>query len=288
MYCKHCGASIPEGSVFCSACGKSQTGGAAGQTSGQKPVGPVQPPVYTVPAKWTNTGLIIAICTLGVLAAAALVFAGITLFSAPKDEAAGFADVYDDLIASSDIGTSAESSLGVDPTQEPAEPTQAPTQMPTQAPAEAPTQVPDDTNDHAELDAILAAGLVPDIESYVDQTWWASSGHEIDNPNAVAVASGYPKVYDLAYGDIQYIFDTDLQIVTAVYEQDGAYEEQEQDYNLDPAGFFLYSFHRTVAIDGVDHEIYSAFFASGDKLYEVELIDGTEVSNYIELELYGP
>jgi hypothetical protein len=72
-------------------------------------------------------------------------------------------------------------------------------------------------------------------------------------------------------------------------EADGSLTDMgEFDYVIDPYGFYLYSFYREFAIDGVDHEIYSAFFVCDDVLYEVEMVDGYEASNYIAYTIYGP
>ena len=60
---------------------------------------------------------------------------------------------------------------------ETAAPTQAPTLVPTQAPVQAPTQPLAGTGDSAEIDVIMNAGLVQDIEGYLDETWWVTTGH---------------------------------------------------------------------------------------------------------------
>ena len=287
MYCKYCGANIPDGSAFCKECGGKQTTDEPAAVPQQQMYTSVQQP-YAPPKK--NISLIVAVCVLGVLAAAALVFVGIKLFGAPKNNADAFADVYEELIASSDIG-SADAEDVPEATETPAEmPTEAPAQAPTEAPTEASTQAPEQSGGSSELDAIVAAGFEPDIEGYLDQTWWASTGHEIANSYAQAVASGYPVTYDLEYGEVQYIFDAETQTVTAIYEDaDGYLEEREWDYILDPEGFYLYAFYRTVNIDGIDHEIKSVFFVSEGVLYELEVMDDLdEVSNIIELEIYGP
>ena len=43
MYCEHCGTQIPDGSIFCVACGKKQSGGAATEEVRQETVPPREP-----------------------------------------------------------------------------------------------------------------------------------------------------------------------------------------------------------------------------------------------------
>ncbi len=62
----------------------------------------------------------------------------------------------------------------------------------------------------------------------------------------------------------------------------------EGDYTSDPNGYYIYVQSSTLEVDGVEYQIGSMFFASDGKLYEVEMTDGMEASNYIEYELYQP
>ena len=94
----------------------------------------------------------------------------------------------------------------------------------------------------------------------------------------------------MEFGENQYIFREDTQTVQMLYQEaNGTVTDYgEYDYTLDPTGFYLYAFNRTFSIDGIDHELYSAFFVCDDVLYEVEMMDGYEVSNYIAYTIYGP
>ena len=48
MYCEHCGTQIPEGSIFCVACGKKQSGGVVTEEPRQDVIPPQEPePVVT-------------------------------------------------------------------------------------------------------------------------------------------------------------------------------------------------------------------------------------------------
>ena len=102
MFCKNCGAQIPEGSAFCGECGQRMTEEPQTQETANTP--PQQPaytpprqPAYAPPqqpayapaygagaiAAPKNTMMIVLVCVLSVLAAAALVFMGLKLFSTP-------------------------------------------------------------------------------------------------------------------------------------------------------------------------------------------------------------
>ncbi|MDD5018181.1 MAG: zinc ribbon domain-containing protein [Eubacteriales bacterium] len=130
MFCKNCGAQIPEDSAFCAECGAHVIEEAvnppqqaqSGQTA-QPYTPPAQP--YTPPAqayapppaygaavmpKPKNTGLIVAVIILSVLAAAALAFVGLSYFS-PKADPKEFDDVYEALLESSFIGSEAATAV---------------------------------------------------------------------------------------------------------------------------------------------------------------------------------
>ena len=52
MYCSKCGANVPDGTAFCSACGQPMAGFAIGQPAGATPASPgVATPVYAPPAQ---------------------------------------------------------------------------------------------------------------------------------------------------------------------------------------------------------------------------------------------
>ncbi len=136
---------------------------------------------------------------------------------------------------------------------------------------------------------VFANGFEMDIEAHLDQMWWGSTGTWVDNPAASAAAPGYPKTYNLRPGEVQYVFDADTMTVQYMYmDENGAVTDKgPTPYELDPYGFFLYAYQHTQNIAGTDYELQSMFFVCDGVLYEVEMIDGTEVSNYIAYELYS-
>ncbi len=287
MFCNHCGAKIPDGTQFCTNCGQSVFAQPNSQQSsppqpGQAPssIRETAPPVATK----TSAGTIVMICLLGVIAAAALIFLGIKLFASSNANTQAFAQAYESLMQPATYGNPAvvQSSPVLSEPPETAS-TSTPTPVPTVS-ATAPIQNAQDA------DTVFANGFVIDVADYLADTWWASAGISIDNPDAATIATGYPKVYNLDFGENQYIFHEDTQTVQMLcQEANGEVTDYgEYDYTLDPMGFYLYSFNRTLAIDGIDHEIYSAFFVCDNVLYEVEMMDGYEVSNYIAYSIYGP
>lgn len=161
-----------------------------------------------------------------------------------------------------------------------------------QSPAEVPVQTPDQTQQTGAQDAktVFANGFEIDIEAYIAETWWVSSGTWISNPDALPAAPGYPKVYNIGSDEIQYIFDSDaLTVQMVTQDEDGVVTEHGIfDYKIDPYGFYLYAFGRTETIEGADYYIQSKFFVCDGVLFEVEIIDGIEVSNYIAYHIYGP
>lgn len=125
--------------------------------------------------------------------------------------------------------------------------------------------------------------LVYNIEEYLADTHWISTGVEFDNPDAVEMASGYPRTYDFEYGDLQYSFREGN-----IYLSNDQNETNESVYMGDPEGYYIYAFYREQNIDGKQRRLRSMFFVQGEYLYEVEMMDDVEVSNYIQFELYEP
>lgn len=125
--------------------------------------------------------------------------------------------------------------------------------------------------------------LVYNIEEYIADTHWISTGVEFDNPDAVEMASGYPRTYDFEYGDLQYSFRDGN-----IYLSNDQNETNESVYMGDPEGYYIYAFYREQNIDGKQRRLCSMFFVQGEYLYEVETMDDVEVSNYIQFELYEP
>lgn len=164
----------------------------------------------------------------------------------------------------------------------PAEPTPVPT----------PQQTPQPTEASAGLnpDVLFANGFVMDIETYLSETWWASNGNWVHNPNAAALAPGYPKTYEIKQGELQYIFDTSAMTVQMLMQDDDGTVTDKGifDYEVDPHGFYIHAFYRVQEIDGIEHNLYSKFFVCDDVLFEVEMMDDSEVSNYIAYSIYGP
>ncbi len=137
---------------------------------------------------------------------------------------------------------------------------------------------------------VFANGFETDIESFLADTWWASAGTSVDNPAAAAAAPGYPSDYDIRAGKLQYIFDTDAMTVQVLMQDENGTVTDEGifDYELDPYGFILYAFRRVVDIEGADYVIQSKFFVCDGVLYEVEMVDGAEASNYVAYSIYAP
>lgn len=164
----------------------------------------------------------------------------------------------------------------------PSEPTPAVTPQPTPEPPEA--------NAGLDPDVVFANGFVMDIEAYLTETWWTSNGNWVSNSSAEDFATGYPKTYEIKQGELQYIFDTSAMTVQMLVQNaDGTVTDKGiYDYQMDPQGFYIYAFHRVQDIDGLELNLYSKFFVCDDVLYEVEMIDDSEVSNYIAYSIYGP
>ncbi len=125
--------------------------------------------------------------------------------------------------------------------------------------------------------------LLVNIDEYIDGTHWLSTGVELENPNAVAAATGYPRNYDFEHGELQYHID-EGQITMSM--NDAA--SNQSIYMGDPEGVYIYAFDRIERIDDKERQLYSTFFIQGDYMYEVEMMDGEEVSNYIQFERYEP
>lgn len=161
-----------------------------------------------------------------------------------------------------------------------------------QTPAEVSTPTPSPTQQTStqNSETVFENGLENNIEAYVDETWWASSGTWGSHPNELPTVLGYPKVYDIGANEIQYIFDSDTMTVQMLTQnKDGVVTDHGVfDYKIDPYGFYLYAFGRTETIEGVDYYIQSKFFVCDEILYEVEIVDDIEASNYIAYHIYGP
>ena len=55
MYCEHCGTQIPDGSIFCVACGKKQSGGVVTEEPRQDMTPPQEPETVVPQAEPENT-----------------------------------------------------------------------------------------------------------------------------------------------------------------------------------------------------------------------------------------
>lgn len=135
-----------------------------------------------------------------------------------------------------------------------------------------------------EIEDDIQDSLVMNIEEALDNTVWISTGVEYDNDQAVSPVTGYPKNYDLEYGSIIYYFE---QGIATLYVTDTD-ETVDSEYLGDPDGYYVYAFHRDIDLNGNTGMIYSIFFINNGKLYEIEMIDGQQVSNIIEYEPYQP
>ncbi len=282
MFCKNCGGELADGQTFCPYCGASIS-----DTQNARPAA-------GSPAGRANTGQGMKI-TLFSLLGVAILFMGFALYQwvlAENGKSSLFSKSY--AVPTVDMNDWE--------TQTPALPSEsAPVQTPSvsspdpEVPSETPSAslyVPPSTSEATPgADTVFANdGFEMDVEAYLAETWWGSDGTSLDNPDAAAVASGYPKTYLPGLGEIQYIFYAEDQTVQMLTEDaDGVLTDMGMVfYDVDPYGFYLYAFYRTVEIDGVSHELYSKFFVCDDILYEVEMMDGSEVSNYIPYIIYGP
>lgn len=262
MFCNNCGAQVPEGKAFCTSCGSRM-----GSSEGQAPPQPSAAPAQGASGSWkAHIGLISLACVLGLAAVAAVVVMSVKLAGDSDSESPAFAQLHSTLTDSATYGNDRTAT-----TQSALE-------------SSSTTDVSGDPQDP------FAAGLVEDIEGYLAETWWASSGTSIPNPEAVAVATGYPKTYNLRFGQNQYIFDAEAQAIQMIEVDSAGIETDQGDfpYSVAAQGSLLFSFDRTVTIEGTVHHLSSAFFVCEDVLYEVEIMDGQEVSNYIAYEIYGP
>lgn len=99
MFCKYCGASLSEGSAFCTNCGKDlrpQSRPDAFQTPAAQQGAPAQPGTYQIPPGYpmppaaypprrANTGRIVLWSAAGAVVLVAVIVACVLIFSAPKD-----------------------------------------------------------------------------------------------------------------------------------------------------------------------------------------------------------
>ena len=113
MFCKNCGKQLSDDSVFCDACGIStnrpinwQTG-TRQDTIFSQPQQAYTPPAYGVPSipkPKKRTGLIVTVCVLSVLAAAAIVIICLKFIS-PNEDPENFKYVYKKLLGTASINT---------------------------------------------------------------------------------------------------------------------------------------------------------------------------------------
>ena len=256
MYCRKCGFVMPGGSTVCPNCGENQ----------------VTPPKTAA----LNKGLIITAWAAIGLAVVAIVLVLVFLVFPAKPPQDGNMD-------SEVAGRGIAASTG----EVTSEPTVAPSPAATAA-APRPTKFISTPAPGAKT--VFANGFEIDLTQYLAETWWASSGKSLINPDAVAAASGYPRTYNLAEREVQYIFDTDAETITALQfdDKDDLLAEKEVSYRLDPYGFYIYAFDADAKIGKKTYTVYSKFFVCDDVLYEVQMIGDDEVSNYIAYEPYGP
>lgn len=190
MFCNKCGANIPEGSVFCSSCGQKFANNSTGQQPSQPPF--VPPPVYgatsgmmipPIPKK-RNTGLIVLVSILSLLAAAAIVFLCLKFFAPPEQEPDAFSDVYNTFMQSA-LANTAEV-----PQETPA-PTAFPQQTP--MPLDATIELPYDFVPLSYPAASFSAqqfASKAEFEAALWATSWIYQTSEV-NPGAMMFNGGY-------------------------------------------------------------------------------------------------
>lgn len=159
MFCKNCGAQLPDGTKFCQLCGTSQQSETPieYESYATPPVAPSPPPTVPNEPKKNNTNLII-ICVVAVILIVAVVITGVILF---KDKGNGSGDnttTTTTISAESNSTNNLTPNISLPsfsiPVHSPLPSGQAPTQTPTvpsvqnptvpssQTPATLPTQTP--------------------------------------------------------------------------------------------------------------------------------------------------
>ena len=129
----------------------------------------------------------------------------------------------------------------------------------------------------------LEAGLESNIEKIVAGKAWESNGITVDAlPNGGMLPDGYPRIFPGVKGGSVYVFDTIAKTLNLTTYDNGLMDEEvTKPYTLDPTGKLIISFNRTQNINGTDYALSSKFFVSNGVLYECEVIDGYDASNYL-------
>ena len=104
MFCKNCGAKLPENCLFCNNCGQPVP---ARPDSGQPSLPHQAHCASTVTAAKPGAGMIVLISLLGIVAVVVLVFLGMKLFAGPSPNAQAFAQAYASLMESATYGNDA-------------------------------------------------------------------------------------------------------------------------------------------------------------------------------------
>ena len=302
MFCKKCGASIPEGSMFCTSCGQKiaeESGtptqplasGMAGGTIGTPPdfsqpgytpppgAVPIYPPV---PKKPKRTGMIVLVSVLAVAAAAAIVLLCLKILAPAKEEPADFADVYDTLMQSALVsGTS--------------QPSATPTQTTAPSSTQTTLDMPFDfvTMDYSNVAHTgQAFDSIGSFESALSSgAWYYKEAH--GNPNAVSFNNGFVDIGNkdtLTYSE--YTFRTDYSI--SYYQLNAADQSvlNEADYTYwtqDFDGVYkacIDTGYQT-SYNGTMYDVIAAIFidTNGDlvesmAIYDPYSEDFIELSNY--------
>ena len=133
----------------------------------------------------------------------------------------------------------------------------------------------------AEIDN-LVAGLNRDIETALSGSRWQVNGTSIPTLPDASLPAGYPRFFDIPAGTMVYAFDTANRTLTlTVYGEDGTVSDVTTQAYTKINNTYISAFKRTQTLDGAQREVMSVYFISNGVLYECEIVDGIDASNYI-------
>ncbi|MEX1306988.1 MAG: zinc ribbon domain-containing protein [Eubacteriales bacterium] len=133
----------------------------------------------------------------------------------------------------------------------------------------------------AEIDT-LVAGLNRDIESALADSRWQINGESLPALPDAALPSGYPRFFQIPAGTMVYQFDTtNRKLTLTVYNEDGTVSDVTTQTYTKINDTYISAFSRTQTLDGVQREVMSVYFISDGVLYECEIVDGIDASNYL-------
>ncbi len=135
----------------------------------------------------------------------------------------------------------------------------------------------------------MVAGLDRSFESSAQGKLWVVSGESVPVAVNGTLPAGYPRTFDITPGTMIYQFDdaTDTLLLTTIDENGETTGSYVKHYDMLNSTYAT-AFKRTQVIDGAEREVMSAYFISDGVLYECELVDGVDASNYIAYANEGP